>query len=261
MPEHPTGLDPTRHVGQVAIVTGAASGIGRATATRLAREGATVVATDVDAERLGSLGAGIAEGGHECHAVPADVSVEDDVTRVVDAALAIGPVHLLANVAGIGDGMLPVGDVDDDTWDTVLAVNLSGPMRLCRRVVPLMKQRCAGAVVNISSVAGLGGGAGGAAYTASKHAIIGLTRSIAYLYGPDGVRCNAVCPGGVKTRIERTARPRVPWAWDRLQAAMARNPGFVEADRIAAVISWLASDDASFVNGAVVNADGGWMAA
>jgi NAD(P)-dependent dehydrogenase (short-subunit alcohol dehydrogenase family) len=259
--EHPTGLAPTHHAGQVAIVTGAASGIGRATAKRLACDGAAVVASDVDAERLRSLVAGIAEGGHECHAVPADVSVEDDVARVVDAAVAIGPVHLLANVAGIGDGMLPVGNVDDDTWDTVLAVNLTGPMRLCRRVVPLMKQRGAGVVVNISSVAGLGGGAGGAAYTASKHAIIGLTRSIAYLYGPDGVRCNAVCPGGVKTRIERTATPRVPWAWERLQAAMARNPGFVEADRIAAVVAWLASDDASVVNGAVVNADGGWTAA
>ena len=261
MPEHTTRLDTTRHTGRVVVVTGAASGIGRATAARLACEGATVVASDVDAERLDSLVTRMEAGGHRCHAVLADVSVEDDVARVVDAAMEHGPVQLLANVAGIGDGMLPVGDVDDDTWDAVMATNLTGPMRLCRRVVPLMKQRGAGAVVNISSVAGLGGGAGGAAYTASKHAVIGLTRSIAYLYGPDGVRCNAVCPGGVKTRIGRTAKPRVPWAWDRLQAAMARNPGFVEADRIATVVSWLGSDDASFVNGAVVSADGGWMAA
>jgi NAD(P)-dependent dehydrogenase (short-subunit alcohol dehydrogenase family) len=250
-------MDLTRHDGRVALVTGAASGIGRATALRLAREGALVLATDGNAEGLASL---VAEEA-SILTIAGDLRSSVFVDELVASAEAVGPVQILANVAGIMDHFVPVGDLDDELWDNVLAVNLTAPMRLCRRLVPLMAGRGGGAIVNVASVAGLGGSGAGAAYISSKHAIIGLTRHIAYAYGPQSIRCNAVCPGGVATNIATTAMPTIPWSWDRQQLALALGERTAQPDEIAAVISWLACPEASNVNGAIMTADGGWKAA
>ncbi len=252
-------MDTQRHAGRVAIVTGAASGIGRAVAIRLATEGATVIGCDVDADGLDQTLKAITDSGQTARTVVADVCDQADVDRVV-AAASEGRVDLLANVAGVMDFFLPVSELDDATWDRVLAINLTGPMRLCRAVVPLMVGGGGGAIVNVSSVGGLTGSVAGTAYVASKHGVVGLTRSIAYLYAEDGVRCNAVCPGGVETNIGRTAVPKVAWAYERLEKSFASAKRMAAADEIAALVSWLGSDEASNVNGAVVTADGGWTA-
>jgi NAD(P)-dependent dehydrogenase (short-subunit alcohol dehydrogenase family) len=250
-------MDLTRHEGRVALVTGAASGIGRATALRLTREGACVVATDGNAEGLASL---VAEED-TIVTFAGDLRSSAFVDELVASAEAVGPVQILANVAGIMDHFVPVGDLDDELWDNVLAVNLTAPMRLCRRLVPLMAGRGGGAIVNVASVAGLGGSGAGAAYISSKHAIIGLTRHIAYSYGPQSIRCNAVCPGGVATNIGTTAMPTIPWSWERQQLGISLGERTAQPDEIAAVISWLACPEASNVNGAIMTADGGWKAA
>jgi NAD(P)-dependent dehydrogenase (short-subunit alcohol dehydrogenase family) len=254
-------MDATRHSGHVAIVTGAGSGIGRATAARLAREGATVVACDVGAAGLEQLAAELRSAGLAVETRTGDVTAQADVEALVDGALARhGRVDLLANVAGIMDWFLPAHEVDDATWGRVMAVNVEGPMRLCRRVLPAMMRQKQGAIVNIASVGGLRGGAAGVAYTASKHAVVGLTRSIAWAYQLEGIRCNAICPGGVETNIGTTAAPRSAWGIGRLQKIHALGERMAKPDEIAALLSWLASDEASDVNGAIVSADGGWTA-
>ncbi|HXH22818.1 MAG TPA: SDR family NAD(P)-dependent oxidoreductase [Dehalococcoidia bacterium] len=255
-------MDEKRHSGRVAIVTGGGSGIGRATVLRLTGEGAIVFACDVDEAGLKETAEAAAEAGRQVTALAADITHQADVDRVVEAALAAhGRVDVLANVAGIMDWFLPAHEVDDETWERVMAVNVTGPMMLCRKVLPSMMERKSGAIVNIASVGGLGGGAAGVAYTVSKHGIIGLTRSIAWVYRGEGIRCNAICPGGVATNIGRTATPRSQWGLERLAPYHALAGGMAQPDEIATLLSWLASDEASNVNGAIITADRGWTAA
>lgn len=167
---------------------------------------------------------------------------------------------ILANVAGIMDWFLPAHEVDDATWAHVMDVNVTGLMRLSRRVLPQMMQQRSGAIANVASVGGFRGGAAGVAYTTSKHAVIGLTRSTAWTYQTEGIRCNAVCPGGVVTNIGTTAVPRSEWGMRRLQKIHALGERMAEPDEIATLLSWLCSSEASNVNGAIVAADGGWTA-
>lgn len=253
-------MDATRHANRIALVTGAGSGIGRATVLRLAQEGAAVIGCDISSDGLDGTRRALDEMGLSAELDIADVTDQGDVDRLVAAA---GPrVDLLANVAGIMDHFLPLGEVDDATWNRVLDVNLTGVMRLSRAVLPLMERNGGGAIVTVASKASIGAGASGVAYTSSKHAVIGLVQSIAYYYAPHGIRANAVLPGAVETGIGTTAAPRVAWAMERAQLSMATMPPTpAQPDQIATVISWLASDEASNVNGALVSADGGWSAA
>jgi NAD(P)-dependent dehydrogenase (short-subunit alcohol dehydrogenase family) len=252
-------MDGTRHAGKVAIVTGAGSGIGRATAVRLAGEGARVIGCDVAEAALAETKAVMEEAGLPAEFVTADVTRQQDIDRVVAAAGT--RIDILANVAGMMDHFLPLGELDDATWDRVLGVNLTGVMRLSRAVLPSMLEAGKGAIVTVASEASLGAGAAGVAYTTSKHGVIGLVKSIAYFYGPRGIRSNAVLPGAVVTNIGTTAAPRVPWAMERAQLAMATMAAPAQPDQIAAAISWLASDEASNVNGATLTDDGGWSTA
>ena len=252
-------LDSTRHAGKFAIVTGAGSGIGRATALRLSSEGARVIGCDVVEAGLAETKSAIEKAGFKADFVTADVTRQQDVEKIVAAA---GPhIDILANVAGIMDHFLPLGEVDDATWDRVLDVNLTGVMRLSRAVLPVMLSAGKGSIVTVASEASLGAGAAGVAYTTSKHGVIGLVKSIAYFYGPRGIRSNAVLPGAVITNIGTTAAPRVPWAMERAQLSMATMAAPAQPDEIAAAISWLASDEASNINGATMTADGGWSTA
>ena len=254
-------MDATRHSGRTAIVTGAGSGIGKATLLRLAREGAQVVGCDVNSQGLQEALQAVRDAGLDARVSTADVTRQDDVDRVVDETMAAyGRIDVLANVAGIMDWFLPVHEVNDETWSRVMAVNVTGPMMLCRKVLPGMMERHRGAIVNVGSIGGLGGGAAGAAYTTSKHALTGLTRSIAWTYRDAGIRCNIVCPGGVLTNIGATSVPRSQWGMERLSAYHALSVRMADADEIASLISWLASDEAVNVNGAVITADAGWTA-
>jgi NAD(P)-dependent dehydrogenase (short-subunit alcohol dehydrogenase family) len=248
-----------RHEGAVVLVTGGGSGIGLATALRFAREGAHVVACDVDEARVGALEVAFREAGTDGVAMVADISTQAGVDAFVAAAVdRHGRVDVLANVAGVMDAFLPAHALDDATWRRVMSVNIDGPMMLTRAVLPGMVERKTGAIVNVASVGGIRGGAAGAAYTASKHALVGLTRSVAWYYALDGVRCNAVCPGGVRTGID--AAPRDPAHLAGLAPIHQAGRRFAEADELATMISWLASAEALNVNGAIIPSDGGWSA-
>lgn len=248
-------IAPGRFTGKTAIVTGAGSGIGRATAVRLAQEGARVVATDVVAERLESLATELA--GADLVTVVADVSDEGGVAEVV--AAAGGRVDCLANVAGIMDKFLTPHEIDDATWERVMAVNVTAVMRLTRAVLPLMLGAGAGTIVTVGSEAGLRGSSAGVAYTTSKHAVVGFTKSCAVLYSPQGIRVNLVAPGAVRTNIEAPMASQ--FAAERLGPLMqVVIPPIAEPEQLAAAITWLLSDDSANVTGAILPSDGGWSA-
>jgi NAD(P)-dependent dehydrogenase (short-subunit alcohol dehydrogenase family) len=155
------------------------------------------------------------------------------------------------------DGFLPAAEVDDDTWDRVMRVNATGPMRLIRAALPLLLASGRGSIVNVASEAALRGSAAGIAYTASKHALVGITKSVAFMYGPQGVRANAVAPGPVATNID--APVRSDYAAGRIFPLLqAIGTPLADASQLAAAIAWLLSDDSVNVNGAILPSDGGW---
>lgn len=239
-----------RFSGKTAVVTGTSSGIGRATAQLFARQGARVIAVDINAPFDESADQSIEH-------IRGDLTDSTLVEAIVSQA---GHVDILANVAGIMDSFLPAGEVDDATWDLVMAVNLTAPMRLMRAVLPGMVERGSGAIVNVASEAALKGGCAGAAYTASKHGLIGLTKNTAFLYATKGIRVNAVAPGAVATGLQPAFRSAL--ASERIPALLqASIPRLAQPDEIANCITWLASDEAANINGAVLAADGGWSAA
>ena len=248
-------IDGGRFTGQTVIVTGAGSGIGRATASRIAREGGRVIAVDVSQERLDDF-AGEHDGA-DIVSLVADITDDAGVQRIVDAAG--GTIDGLANIAGIMDDMTPIGDVTDAVWDRVFRVNVTGTMKLMRAVIPAMLAQGGGSIVNTASEAALRGSAAGVAYTASKHAVAGLTKSSAFMYGPSGIRVNAVAPGPTITNIEATFGS--PLGAERVQTGMAIMPDPVEADALAASITFLLSNDGVNVNGIIMASDGGWSAA
>lgn len=248
-------ITPGRFAGQTVVVTGAASGIGKATALRVAREGGTVVATDRSSDLLEALAAENPE--LKFITVSGDITAEDTVRQMVEAAR--GRIDALANVAGIMDSFQPVHELDDETWERVFDVNVTSLMRLMRAAVPLMLEAGYGSVVNVTSEAGLRGSAAGTAYTASKHAVIGLTRSSAVMYGRKGIRVNAVAPGGTRTNIHAEFKTRL--GAEVLGPYMQANvPPIAEPEEVAAGITFLLSRDGTNINGAVLASDNGWNA-
>lgn len=241
-----------RFTGKTIIVTGAGSGIGRATASRIAREGGRVIAVDISKERLDEFSASLGEA--HIVTVAGDISSDETITAIVKAAGET--IDGLANVAGIMDNMTPLHEVSDEIWDRVMAVNLTGLMKLTRAVLPTMLAQQTGTIVNVASEASLRGSAAGVAYTTSKHAVIGLTKSTAFMYGPSGIRTNAVAPGAVLTNIE--ARFDSELGSERVNALLGTIPDAAEADMLAASICFLLSDDSININGAIVPSDGGW---
>jgi NAD(P)-dependent dehydrogenase (short-subunit alcohol dehydrogenase family) len=246
-------ITPGRFEGRTIIVTGAASGIGRATAERVVREGGRVVAVDISADRLQNLAA--AYPSAEIVAVVGDITRQEDVDAIVGAAGE--RIDGLANVAGVNDDFSPLHETSDAVWDRVMAINVTGGFKLSRGVIPAMIERGAGAIVNVASEAGLRGNASGNAYTVSKHAVIGMTRSAAFMYGPQGLRVNAVAPGGVATGIPMPSHPSEAGA-ARLRPFQAAIPSVATAQMLAASITFLLSDDAVNINGAILPSDGGW---
>jgi NAD(P)-dependent dehydrogenase (short-subunit alcohol dehydrogenase family) len=259
-----------RFTARVALVTGAASGIGRATAVRLASEGAAVAVVDRDDAGAAETVRSIIDAGAQAAAFHCDVASSASINETAAAIGArLGGVDVLVNVAGIGDtaGLEGIVGISDERWNAVLAVNLSGPFYLSRAVIPGMIERGRGAIVNVSSLAGRSKSAmGGLAYSSSKAGLLGLTRHLAFDYGPRGIRVNAICPGGVDTPMLRAAGVREARSAAEQEARAARMAAYQyfmpikrisTADEQAAAIAFLASDEASYINGVSLDVNGG----
>ncbi|MBO0982618.1 SDR family NAD(P)-dependent oxidoreductase [Rathayibacter sp. SD072] len=243
-------ITPGRFDGSTVIVTGAASGIGRAVASRVAREGGRVIAVDISADRLAGLADELT--GHDVVAVAGDITSEEGVAAIV--AAAEGRVDALANVAGLSDDFAPLHEVSDAVLERVFAVNVFGVIRLTRAVLPLMIAAGRGSIVNIASEAALRGSSSGLVYTASKNAVVGITKSTAFMYEPHGIRSNSVAPGGTLTGM----RPVNTSAFgqQRIDSQRADVPISVP-EALAASITFLLSDDSVNINGAILPSDGG----
>ncbi|MBD3918348.1 glucose 1-dehydrogenase [Paenibacillus sp. PR3] len=248
--------------GKVAVVTGAGSGMGKAIATLYAQEGAKVIVADINQASVDAVVTEIKQNGGEAAGAVVNVGKKEDVENMINAAVsAYGSLDILVNNAGVMDNFTPVGDVSDELWDRLIDINLKGPFMACRTAVNIMKEQPnGGVIVNNASVGGLFGTRGGAAYIASKHGLIGLTKNIASTYGREGgnIRANAIAPGGVNTNIQSTITAPHPLG---LAALTDAGPGkLADPMEIARVALFLGSDDSSFVNGDVIKADGGWTA-
>ncbi|HWS48979.1 MAG TPA: SDR family oxidoreductase [Candidatus Methanoperedens sp.] len=246
---------------KVAIVTGGASGIGKAIAILYAQEGASVVVSDIDSDGAKAVVTEITEAGGKAIELVADVSKQEDIENLIDLTLkAYGTLDILVNNAGIMDNFIPIGELTDEVWERVISINTTGPMRAIRKALPIFIGKKKGVIVNVASVGGLQGSRAGVAYTASKFALIGLTKNVGFQYFGFGIRCNAIAPGGVNTNIGKTIDNPSKFGMEIAMSGSRNNPRMGEAMEIAQVALFLASDESSYVNGTVVTADSGWTA-
>ncbi|WP_075981790.1 SDR family oxidoreductase [Bacillus massilinigeriensis] len=247
--------------GKVAVVTGAASGMGKAIAVLYAKEGAKVVVSDLYLEGTQAVVDEIISNGGTAIAVAANVAKEEDIQNLIDTAVnTYGTLDILVNNAGIMDNFIPAAEVTDELWERVIAVNTTGPMRAIRKVLPIFLEKGKGVIINNASIGGLRGSVAGASYTASKHALIGLTKNVGFQYATSGIRCNAIAPGGVNTNIGTTMNQPSPFGMEKAMSGVNSNPRQGEPEEIATIALFLASNDSSFVNGTVITADSGWSA-
>ncbi len=247
---------------QVVIVTGGANGIGNATCFEFFKRGAKVVVVDINGNAARETAGSIQGEGGEALWVEADVSLSEHVQRYVKAAMdAYGRIDVLVNNAGISGNVSPIVELSDEMFARVLQVNIMGTFLGLKHVLPIMIAQGKGAVINTASVAGTVGAPGMAAYSASKHAILSLTRTASAEVGKKGVRVNAVCPGPIDTDLMSSLHACInPDDPDSVKAFnVGRNPmgRYGEPAEVAKVIAFLASDDASYVNGAAWLIDGG----
>ena len=241
-----------RFEGKVALVTGAASGIGRGSALAFAQEGASVIVADVTEDGGSETVKLIEDAGGRAKFIKADVSKAGDVEALVKQAVAtFGQLDYAHNNAGVLGTAKPTHEIDEADWDRLIAINLKGVWLCMKYEVPQMLER-GGAIVNTSSAAGLVGMQALAAYTASKHGVAGLTKSAALDYAKLGIRVNAVCPGGIDTPLVRNIEDPASFP-PQAMPAMKR---FGTPEDIANAVIWLCSEDASYVTGHLMSVDG-----
>lgn len=244
-----------RFEGKVALVTGAASGIGRASALRLAAEGASVWCADVNAEGVAETEAMITGRDGSARSSSADVTDPEACKALVASVVeAFGGLDVLCNIAGIG-GSAHTLEESPERFLAMFNVNAAGPFFLSQAALPHLLER-KGNIMNLASTAGIIGQAYCAAYCASKHAIVGLTKAMAVEYGRKGIRINAVCPGGVKTNILTGFMPPEGASMSLISRSFL-NAEMQEPESVAAMVAYVASDEAYYVNGAVLSIDGG----
>ncbi|MFC3959482.1 glucose 1-dehydrogenase [Halovivax cerinus] len=248
------GLD-----GTVALISGASSGIGRATATRFAEEGASVVVADIDAEGGEETISRIANDGGEATFVETDVTDQDDVASAVETAVdAYGGLDVAFNNAGIEGEQVGFGDQSNDNWERVVGINLSGVFYAMREEIPAMLESGGGgSIVNTASIAGILGFPNLSPYVASKHGVVGLTRSAAVEFAADGIRVNAVLPGVIDTPMVQRSGEADPESTEQTVAAIPADR-LGEPEEIASTVAWLGSDDAAYVTGQPITVDGGY---
>jgi NAD(P)-dependent dehydrogenase (short-subunit alcohol dehydrogenase family) len=237
--------------------------MGREIALLFAAEGSKVIATDIDQKRLDALKIEIKEKGGEVTTLISNIAKEEDIENMISVAVSTyGTLDILVNNAGIMDHFAPVAELENAMWEKVMKVNVDGPFKAMRSALKIFLKKGNGVIVNIASIGGLNAARAGAAYTASKHAVIGLTKNTGYMYSKSGIRCNAIAPGAVNTNIGDTIdfSKITPLVNERIMPGMALNPRTGEPSEIAKVALFLASDDSSFVNASVITVDGGWSA-
>ena len=246
---------------KVAIVTGGGSGIGRATAIELAHSGATVVIADRDEYGADKTCGSILQDGGEALIQVVDVTNKSDIEELVNSTKKkFGSVDILINNAGIGGELSYMHDYSDDTFESVIDVNVRGVWYCMKAALPIMKsQESGGAIVNVSSVAGIGAAPLMSAYAASKHAVIGLTKTAANEYGKYNIRINAVCPTVIDTPMGRSYMDQDDHIVDVIKSSIPMKR-FGEAFEVGKLISWLTSDENSFITGQAIAIDGGMKA-
>jgi NAD(P)-dependent dehydrogenase (short-subunit alcohol dehydrogenase family) len=242
---------------KVAIVTGAAHGIGRAIAELFAKEDAWVLVADLDREAGESVAKGICESGGQAKFALTDVTSQDAVDRAVKtAADQSGRIDVLVNnAAHLGD-WFDVGQATPEQWEQSFSITLLGAARFTHSVLPWMIPNKCGSIVNIASMLGLVAGRSSAVYTSMKHAMVGLTRSTALDFGPEGIRANAICPGPIRTRIS----PPVGSEMHQRQITKTMLARTGEPHEVSSAAVFLASDESSYITGVALPVDGGWTA-
>jgi NAD(P)-dependent dehydrogenase (short-subunit alcohol dehydrogenase family) len=244
--------------GKIAIVTGAAHGIGKAIAELFAEEGAWVLLADLDASAGELAAAAIRERGGQAAFRHVDVANEEQVTAAVRQAAAMGNgrIDVLCNNASYLGSWHDVVAAPRDEWERCFQTALMGSAQFLRDVLPLMVARQSGSIVNIASIQGIVGARSSAAYTSMKHALVGLTRSVACDYAPHNIRVNAICPGAIETRIS----PKPGSEMHERQISKTPLGRIGRPREVAYAALFLASEEASYITGAVIPVDGGWTA-
>ncbi len=246
--------------GKVALVTGAASGIGRASSLALAQAGATVVAADVDEDGLAETAQRIEKAGGRAQTTRCDVTQEADVEQAVETALEVdGHLDIAHNNAGIEGPLAKLTDVSVEDFDRVIAVDLKGVFLGLKHQIPVMADQGSGSIINTASVAGLVANQGAAAYSAAKHGVVGLTKTAAAEWARKGVRVNAICPGWTDTAMVGRVDDRNPRVRENYLAAVPAGR-LGEPEEVAALVVFLAGDEATYLNGAALPIDGAWTA-
>lgn len=245
---------------KVAIVTGSSSGMGEQIVKLFAKEGAKVVVNYArSSDSADSIVEEIIKNNGQAIAVQADVSKSEDVKRLIDETVAeFKTIDILVNNAGILDDYAPVLDTSEELWDRIVNINLKGQFLSIKYALPHMLENGKGTIVNLSSIAGYVAGGGGAAYTAAKHGVIGLTKQTSFDYGKKGIRANAICPGAIETRMtEKVFEDKDSPVMDAVRNVPAGRHG--QPEEVAKLALFLASDDSDFIHGTTVTIDGGWL--